>query len=109
MKEIKAYIKKHKLDKVIRALHKIQGLTGMSVIEQNGYGICWANAKIPDQIELNHGVKLEIICRDEIAESVIETIKNAAYTGLKDDGKIYMNTIELAIRISTGERGEGAS
>lgn len=41
MKEIKAYIKKHKLDGVIRALRRIDGLTGMSVIDSRGYGLGW--------------------------------------------------------------------
>lgn len=108
MKEVKAYIKKHKVDHVIRALHKVDGLTGMTVIEQSGYGIGWAKTKAPQQIDLYQGVKLEIICRDDLVENVIEAIKIAAHTGLKDDGKIYVGIIEMALKISTGERGEGA-
>lgn len=108
MKEIKAYIQKHKLDDVIRALHRIEGITGMSVTDFYGYGIGWARTKVRGQIGFQTGVKLEIICRDNLTNEVITAIAKAAHTGLKGDGKIYMSSIEQAVRISTGERGEGA-
>ncbi|MBU4316981.1 MAG: P-II family nitrogen regulator [Proteobacteria bacterium] len=108
MKEIKAYIKKHKLDEVTRALHKIDGLTGMSVMERSGYGIGWTKAKTPERTDFIHGIKLEIICCDELVEKVISAIKKAAHTGLKGDGKIYVANIEQAFRISSGENGEKA-
>lgn len=108
MKEIKAYIKKHKLDEVIRALRRIEGLTGMSVVESCGYGIGWSDAKGQEQTDCRPGVRVEIICRHELAEEVVATIEKAAHTGLKGDGKIYVGSIEQAVRISTGERGEGA-
>lgn len=108
MKEIKAYITKHKLDDVTRALHKIEGLTGMSVIERYGYGMGWAKAKESGQIDFHPGVKVEVICQDDLVEKVISAIEKAAHTGLKGDGKIYVSTIEQAVRISTGEREAGA-
>jgi len=106
VKEVKAYIKKHKLDEVIRALRKIEGLTGMSVIESCGYGVGWGNARGSEQIDFRPGVKVEIICRDELVEEVVEAIEKAAHTGLKGDGKIYVGGVEQAVRISTGERGK---
>lgn len=108
MKEIKAYINRHKLDEVTRALRKVEGLTGMSVSERYGYGIGWARDKTPEQIDFRDGIKLEIICRDELVDQVVDAIARAARTGLKGDGKIYVAGIEQAVRISTGERGEGA-
>lgn len=108
MKEIKAYIKKHKLDEVIRALRKIEGLTGMSVIDSCGYGVGWGGAKGEEQVDCRPGVKVEIVCRDDLADQVVAAIEKAAHTGLKGDGKIYVGSIELAVRISTGERGLGA-
>jgi len=106
MKEIKAYIKKHKLNEVIRALRKIEGLTGMSVIDSCGYGVGWGGPKGEEQIDCRPGVKVEIVCGDGLAEQVVATIEKAAHTGLKGDGKIYVGNIEQAVRISTGERGE---
>jgi len=108
MKEIKAYIKKHKLDEVIRALRKIEGLTGMSVLESCGYGVGWGGARGEEQIDFRPGARIEVICRDELAEEVISAIEHAAHTGLKGDGKIYVGSIEQAVRISSGERGEAA-
>jgi nitrogen regulatory protein PII len=108
MKEIKAYIKKHKLDEVIRALRRIGGLTGMSVIESCGYGVGWGAAKGGEQIDCRPGVKVEIICRKALVDEVVAAIEKAAHTGLKGDGKIYVGDIDQAVRISTGERGEGA-
>ncbi len=108
MKEIKAYIKKHKLDQVIRALRKVEGLTGMSVVESCGYGIGWGGARGEEQIDCRPGVKIEVACRDRLVDEVVTAIEKAAHTGLKGDGKIYVSDIGQAVRISTGERGEGA-
>jgi nitrogen regulatory protein PII len=108
MKEIKAYIKKHKLDEVIRALRKIEGLTGMSVIDSCGYGVGWGGARGEAQIDCRPGIKVEIVCRADLADAVVATIEKAAHTGLKGDGKIYVGSIEQAVRISTGERGDSA-
>lgn len=108
MKEVKAYIKKHKLDQVIRALRKIEGLTGMSVIESCGYGVGWGGARGEERIDCRPGIKMEVICRDALVEEVVAAIEKAAHTGLKGDGKIYVGKIEQAVRISTGEHGEGA-
>lgn len=108
MKEIKAYIAKHKLGPVTRALHKVEGLTGVSVIECNGYGRGLVTSTEPE-LGFHPGVKLEVVCRDEVVDEVINAIEKAAHTGLKGDGKIYVaSSIEQAVRISTGERGEGA-
>jgi nitrogen regulatory protein PII len=108
MKEIKAYIKKHKLDEVIRALRKVQNLTGMSVLESCGYGIGWGGTKGDQHNDCRPGIKVEIICRDELVDQVVQVIEKAAHTGLKGDGKIYVGNIEQAVRISTGERGDDA-
>ncbi|MBI4777203.1 MAG: P-II family nitrogen regulator [Deltaproteobacteria bacterium] len=111
MKEIKAYIKKHKLSEVTRALRTIEGLTGMSVMECRGFGVGWSGAQAQahdDLLDYQHGVKVEIMCRDDLAEAVVTAIQKAAHTGLKGDGKIYVGDIGMAIRISTGEKGAGA-
>lgn len=110
MKEIKAYIKRHKLDDVTRALRKIDGLTGMSILTAQGFGKGWRTRDVDQTALLNRtpGVKLELYCRDEFADLVVETIEKAAHTGLKGDGKIYVSHIEQAVRISNGARGEGA-
>ena len=112
MKEIKAYIKPHKLSDVTLALHQLKGLTGMSVMDVRGFGHTRgteAHHRTIDDLEdyLPH-VKIEIICKDELVENIISTIEKAAHTGLHGDGKIYVSEIKNAIRISTGERDDRA-
>ncbi|MFP4165349.1 MAG: P-II family nitrogen regulator [Chitinispirillaceae bacterium] len=53
-------------------------------------------------------VKLEIVCRDELVEQVVSAVQKGAHTGLRGDGKIYVSSVDDAVRISTGERGEAA-
>ncbi len=112
MKEIKAYIQKRKLAAVTLALHKIEGLTGLSVTDVRGFGRGRAKDQphrvVDDLIDYVTGVKLEIVCRDELVDEVICTIEQTAHTGLKGDGKIYVLNVEEAVRVSTGERGEPA-
>lgn len=107
MKEVKAYIGKHKLGSVTRALSKVKELTGVTVIECGGYGRGLVTTAEPE-LGFHPRVKIEVICRDDLVDVVINAIEKAAHTGLKSDGKIYVLPVEQAVRISTGERGEGA-
>ena len=112
MKEIKAYIKPHKLSEVTLALHKIPELSGMSVIDVRGYGRHRAENYPEKGVKglrdyVPH-VKIEVVCADDLVDTVIATIEKTAYTGLRGDGKIYVSTIENAVRIETGEHGEDA-
>ena len=107
MKQVKAFIRKHKLGAVIRALHKVKGLTGLNIVDCKGYGRGLVTAADPES-GFHPGVKIEIICLDGLADTVVNVIEKAAHTGLKGDGKIYILPVEQAVRISTGERGEGA-
>ena len=109
MKEIKAYIKPHKLSKVTLALHRIEGLTGMSVVDVRGFGRGKAkNAPhriVEDLVDYIPHVKIEMVCRDDMVEEIISVIQKEAHTGLRGDGKIYISTIDDAVRIETNERG----
>ncbi len=112
MKKITAYIKKHKLQKVTLALHRVEGLTGMSVTDVRGFGRGKAkNAPsrvVEDLVDYIPGVKIEIFCSDAKAGEIISVIEKAAHTGLRGDGKIYLQEVLDAVRINTGERGETA-
>ncbi len=103
MKEVKAYIKPHKLAALTLALEKVKGLSGVSVIEARGFGRSKDN--IGDYIP---HLKVEIICSDDIVDEVVSTIEEAAHTGLKGDGIIYVTEVEKAVRIETGERNDKA-
>jgi nitrogen regulatory protein PII len=112
VKHIIAFIKEHKLSEVTLALHKVEGLTGMSVTDAKGFGRGWG--KRPDQHpkedpgDFRPTCRVELFCRDDLAEELVRTIETAAHTGLRGDGKIYVLPVEEAVRISTGERGETA-
>lgn len=112
MKMIITYIKKLKLEDVVWALHRIEGLTGLTMSEVCGYGRGKARdakdkASI-SSIECVPKVRLEIMCLDELVEDVMQSIQKAAHTGLKGDGKIYVLPVDDALRIRTEERGEQA-
>ncbi len=112
MKEIKAYIKSHKLLDVTFALHHVKELTGMSVVDVRGFGRSRAQKAFkgmdcsPDDYEPY--TKIEVVCRDGLVDEIVSVIKKTAYTGLRGDGKIYISNIEKAIRIESGEEGEDA-
>lgn len=111
MKEIQAYIKAHKLSKVTLALQKIEGLTGTSVSKVRGFGggrARYAPDKVTeDFVDYLERIKIEIVSRDDLVEDVVSAIEHAARTGLRGDGKIYVSDVETAVRIGTGERGDG--
>ncbi len=104
MKEIKAYIKPFKLDAVCAALHKVEGLTGISVAAVRGFGRSKTH-RVDLENEEAH-IKVEIVCADELVEEVIAAIQGAAHTGLRGDGKVYVMPVEQAVRIETGQRDE---
>ncbi len=112
MKHIIAYIKPHKLSQVTLELHKVKGLTGMTVLDVRGFGRTKAKDAphriVEDLVDYVPHVKIEIFCRDELVEEIVATIQREAHTGLRGDGKIYITGCEDAIRISSGERGEVA-
>ena len=112
MKMVIAFIKKNKFDDVLFALHKIEGLTGVSSSEVHGFGRDRnsSNAEQKSEISLDFKphIRLEIACHCELVEQVISTIQKAAHTGLQGDGKIYVLALEESMRIRTGERGKSA-
>ena len=112
MKEIRAYIKQIKLSDVIWELHRIEGITGLTMSEVYGYGREKAEGSEDKTTFLSVAcvprVKLELICHDNLVDPVVSVIQKAAHTGLHGDGKIYVGEILEAVRISSNERGESA-
>jgi nitrogen regulatory protein PII len=106
MKLIIAIIKPFKLDHVREALGRI-GLQGMTVIEAKGCGRQKGHTEIyrgaEYTVNLLPKVRIELVVDDPQAERVIEAICRAAKTGQIGDGKIFVSTIDHAVRIRTGE------
>ena len=111
MKKIEATIKPFKLDEVKEALQEI-GVQGLSVVEVKGFGRQKGHTELYRGAEyvvnFLHKVKIEVVLADDLVESAIESIQNAARTDKIGDGKIFVSTIEQAIRIRTGETGDDA-
>jgi nitrogen regulatory protein P-II 1 len=111
MKKIEAIIKPFKLDEVKEALQEV-GLQGITVIEAKGFGRQKGHTELyrgaEYVVDFLPKVKLEIVLNDEMAESAIEAIRKAAQTGRIGDGKIFVSTVEEAVRIRTGETGSDA-
>ena len=111
MKKIEAIIKPFKLDEVKEALQEI-GLKGITVTEAKGFGRQKGHPELyrgaEYVVDFLPKVKLEIVVEDTLVERAIEAIQQAAHTGRIGDGKIFVSSLEDAIRIRTGERGNDA-
>lgn len=111
MKKIEAIIKPFKLDEVKEALQEI-GLQGITVIEAKGFGRQKGHTELyrgaEYVVDFLPKVKVEVVLTDDLVDKAVEAIQNAAKTGRIGDGKIFISTIEDAIRIRTGETGGSA-
>ena len=111
MKLITAIVKPFKLDDVRQALSDI-GVQGITVTEVKGFGRQKGHTELyrgaEYVVDFLPKVKIEAAITDDIADQVIEAISKAANTGKIGDGKIFLASIEQAIRIRTGETGDEA-
>jgi len=111
VKKIEAIIKPFKLDEVKEALQEI-GIQGLSVLEAKGFGRQKGHTELyrgaEYVVDFLPKVKIELVVADDQLDPTIEAIISAAKTGKIGDGKIFVSTIEQAIRIRTGEEGPDA-
>jgi nitrogen regulatory protein PII len=111
MKKIEAIIKPFKLEEVKDALGEV-GITGMTVTEVKGFGRQKGHTEIyrgnEYTVDFLPKIKLEIVVADNVVQSAVEAIVNAAKTGKIGDGKVFVSTVEEVLRIRTEERGERA-
>ncbi len=108
MKEIKAILQPFMLDKVLSALHHIEGLPGCTVSKVQGYGKVGRDQEddvLPGSVER---VKLELVVPDKMVSQTVEAITKHAHTGNKGDGKVFVIETVDAVAIRTGKRGEAA-
>jgi len=111
MKKIEAIIKPFKLDDVKDALGEI-GVDGMTVTEVKGHGRQKGHTELyrgaEYVVDFLPKVKIELVVTTDRVDDVIEAICKAASTGKVGDGKIFVSSVEQAVRIRTGERNEEA-
>lgn len=111
MKKIEAIVRPEKLDPVRQALEKV-GYAGLMITEIEGHGKQkgavqqWRGEKY--KVELLPKLKIEIVVKDTDVERITKAIIEAAKTGEIGDGKIFISSVETAIRIRTGEKGDDA-
>ncbi|MDG2203984.1 MAG: P-II family nitrogen regulator [Alphaproteobacteria bacterium] len=111
MKLVMAIIKPFKLDAVREALTEL-GIQGLTVSEAKGFG------RQKGQTEIYRGaeyvidfvpkVRLDLVVDDDLVDSVVEAIQQAAHSDKIGDGKIFVLEVAQAMRIRTGETGNDA-
>ena len=111
MKKIEAIIKPFKLDEVKDALSEI-GIEGMTVSEVKGFGRQKGHTEIyrgsEYTVDFLPKIKIELVIGDHTLSSAVEAILGSAKTGKIGDGKVFVYTVDEAIRIRTDEKGEAA-
>ena len=110
-KKIEAIIREDRFNEVKEALRKI-GIVGMNVTEVRGHGrgggIILTGRSGTYQVDLLPRFQFNIVLSDHNVERTIVAISEAAHTGNKGDGIIFVYPVEEVVRISTGERGHAA-
>lgn len=111
MKKIEAIVKPFKLDEIKDALNEI-GVTGMTITEVKGFGRQKGHKEIyrgaEYQVDFIPKIKIDIVVDASLSDKVVSAITQSANTGKIGDGKIFVLTVEQAIRIRTGESGKDA-
>jgi len=111
MKKIEAIIKPFKVEDVKEALSEV-GIEGMTVTEVKGHGRERGHTEIYRGSEYTTDflprVRFEVVLQDDKVEEAIAAIVKGARTGKSGDGKIFVQPVEFAVRIRTGDTGENA-
>jgi len=108
MKKIEAIVKPFKLEEIKDALAEL-GVEGMTVIEVKGFGRQKGHTEIyrgsEYTVDFLPKIKIEVVLPDDQADQAVAAIVKAARTGKIGDGKVFVSTIDEAIRIRTAEKG----
>ena len=111
MKLVTAIIRPHVVDDVRDTLSRL-GVTGLTVTEVKGFGRQKGHTEMyrgaEYSIDFVPKARIEVVVNDEQLDAVVEAVKSAARSGQIGDGKIFVSSIEQAVRIRTGEMGPDA-
>ncbi|MBT5756388.1 P-II family nitrogen regulator [bacterium] len=111
MKLVTAVVKPHQVDEIKTQLNSI-GVQGMTVTEAQGYGRQGGHTETyrgtEYKVSFTPKSRLEIVVDDSQADSVVQTVADAARTGKIGDGKIWVTDVSAMVRIRTGEVGSDA-
>ncbi len=111
MKRIEAIIRPTKVSGVCAALERV-GHPGVTISEIEGHGsqkglVAEVRGK-KYKVDLLTKARVEVIVKDTDADKIVRAVRDAAQTGEIGDGKIFVHSMENAVRIRTGESGEAA-
>ena len=106
MKEIKAFVRSEKADKIVEAMEEL-GISDITLVDVLGMGEHLVNSgeskySIKVLQKYSDISKLEMVCRAKDVDRILETLRTVAYTGQKGDGIIYVTPVEKVIKIRTG-------
>jgi nitrogen regulatory protein P-II 1 len=111
MKKIEAIINSHRLEAVKDALHEV-GVRGMTAWDVRGFGRQRGHTEVyrGSEVEVHFvpKMRIEVVVRDGMVESVIHAVIRAARTGELGDGKIFVSDLQNVVRIRTDDRGDAA-
>lgn len=111
MKMVIAFIQPFMAQDVVHALHRVPGLSGATFTDVKGFGR--GRPTDTPTAEVLYGtadkVRIEVAVPEDLEDVVVEAIREAARTGNRGDGKIYVLPVERAVRIATAEEGDDAA
>ena len=111
MHKIEAFLRPAALEQVQQALNGL-GIQGLSVLEVRGFGRQRGHREVyrgaEYTVDFVPKIKVEVVVKTSDRDAAIDAIVSAAKTGSVGDGKVFSSPIEQAIRVRTGETGEGA-
>lgn len=111
MKLVTAVVKPHKWEDVRVALEAV-GVTGMTVSEVSGYGRQKGHTEVyrgaEYEIALVPKIRIEIVVNDGDVDAVVDAITRSAHTGRIGDGKVWVQAVESAVRVRTGDKDDAA-
>lgn len=111
MKKVEAIVRPAKVDEIREDLVRL-GVQGMTAIEVRGFGRQKGHKEIyrgsEYEISFQPKIKIEVVVDDSLEDKVVDAIRKVAKTGQIGDGKIFVSSIDNAVRIRTGEKGSDA-
>ncbi len=109
MKKVECIIRPSKLDDFVAEIEEI-GVSGLNITQIAGYGEQKGKQEVKSEleyeVELKEKLKVEIVVNEDVVDDLLDVIVECSRTGEVGDGKIFVYSIDKAIRIRTGEKGK---
>jgi nitrogen regulatory protein P-II 1 len=111
MKLVTAIVRPHAADNIKDGLQQL-GIEGLTLTEVRGYGRQRGHTEIyrgaEYTVEFVPKVRLEVLCTEERANDVVDTIIKYGRSGQVGDGKVFVTPVDRVVRIRTGEEDHDA-